>query len=255
MTVEELLAPEAPAPLQTRVLSGLLDRASRERAAGKNPVIVFDLDDTLLQTDHRHVRILREFAAQPEMKGERLDDAWRLAQLEPGGLRYSINDTARTAGVTDESVLAELRSFWFARFFQNDYLRADLPVPGAPQFCRDAHAAGALVVYLTGRDENMREGTEWSLSRHGFPVPDGQTTKLILKPRFETPDLAFKTAALRRIDELGHVVGSFENEPAHINLFHGVFPSAFNVFVDTKHSGKPIQPHPAIPWVRDFRRA
>lgn len=255
MTVEELLALRAPEAAQVRTLNALLARAARERDARAAPIVVFDLDDTLLQTDHRHVRILREFAAQPEVRGRSLEDAWKLAQLEPGGLRYAIADTARLAGVSDETVLAELRSFWFARFFKNDYLRADAPVPGGPQFCRDAAEAGAVVVYMTGRDEGMREGTEWSLRRHGFPVPDGAAIRLILKPRFDTPDLEFKTEALRRIEEMGEVVGSFENEPAHINLFHGAFPRAINVFVDTKHSGKPVEPHPAIPWIKDFRRS
>lgn len=257
MSVEQLRAAplEAPSARQTETLNALLARIERSRAAGRLPICVYDLDDTLLQTDHRHVRILREFAVQPEIKARFLDEAWRLSQLQAGGLRYAIADSARAAGVSDERVLAELKSFWFARFFKNEYLRADQPVPGAPGFVRASLEAGALVVYMTGRDEGMREGTEWSLERHGFPRPDGETARLILKPRFDTPDLEFKTQTLSVIERMGEVLASFENEPAHINLFHGVFPAAVNVFVDTKHSGKPVTPHPAIPWIKDFRRA
>lgn len=238
---------------QSDTLEALLSRVESV-ARDARPIVVFDLDDTLLSTDHRHVRILREFALILNEEPATSEAAWRLARLQPGQLRYSIADSARAAGVRDERVLAGLRDFWFARFFKNEYLRSDEPVPGAADYCRHAAERGATVVYMTGRDTSMGEGTLYSLSRHGFPSPDGNDVRLILKPRFDTPDLEFKTQALRELDELGCVTGAFENEPAHINLFHGAFPGAVNVFVDTKHSGKPITPHPALPWIRDFRR-
>lgn len=238
---------------QVATLERLLSRLSARREA--EALVVFDLDDTVLSTEHRHVRILREFALSINGELEHADAAWRLARVERGQLRYAIADTARAAGVADERLLARLRDFWFARFFSNEYLRGDEPVPGAPAFCREAAERGAVVVYMTGRDVGMREGTVHALARHGFPLPDGRRVRLILKPRFDAPDLEFKTAALRELDDLGEVAGAFENEPAHINLFHGAFPSAVNVFVDTKHSGKPIVPHPAVPWIGDFRRS
>ncbi len=247
------MTPPLIAERQVETLDLLLERVAQARARGGEPIAVFDLDDTLLSTDHRHVRILREFALA--INADEPEAAWKLARVEAGQLRYAIADTARAAGVADEPLLAALRDYWFTRFFRNDYLRCDEPIPGAAEFCQEAKGRGAVVVYMTGRDVTMRDGTVHALERHGFPLPDAETTRLILKPRFDTPDLEFKTSALRELEALGEVVGAFENEPSHINLFHGAFPSAVNVFVDTKHSGKPVSPHPALPWIRDFRRA
>ena len=89
---------------------------------------------------------------------------------------------------------------------------------------------------MTGRDENMREGTLASLSERGFPQPDGRRTILILKPRFDTLDLEYKTEALARLKDLGAVAGGFENEPVHVNLFHDAFPQSRMILVETKHS-------------------
>lgn len=238
---------------QEAVLGGLLRRAAGLRAEGLTPVVLLDLDDTLLSTARRHLRILREFAASPGTRAGGFREA--LARLGPRELRYSIADTARAAGVTDEEILKELRGFWFDRFFRNEYLGEDPPVPGAPEYCRELREAGVRLAYLTGRDEAMREGTLSALRRHGFPLPDELETFLLLKPRFDAPDLEFKQAALRRVAALGEAAGGFENEPAHVNLFQETFPPALMVLVETKHSGKPIEPLPAILRIRDFLRA
>lgn len=239
---------------QAEVLDGILFEAEALSRNGLGPVVIFDLDDTLLSTARRHLRILREYAAWAQRRPQRVEDAFRLIQIEPQDLRYAITDTAKAAGVSDPRILEELRGFWFERFFKNGYLGADEPLAGAADYCQDLVSAGARVAYMTGRDETMREGTLSALARHGFPVPDGRGAELVLKPRFDTPDLEFKAEALRGLAVSGIVAGGFENEPAHINLFYEAFPGARMVFVDTRHSGKPVSPHPAIPWIRDFLR-
>jgi hypothetical protein len=77
--------------------------------------------------------------------------------------------------------------------------------------------------------------------------------RLVLKPAFETPDLAFKTEVLGRLAEMGRVAASFENEPAHINMFRERFPEGRHFLLDTKHSGRPVDPHPEVLRIRDFR--
>ncbi len=239
---------------QTDVLEDLLGEVAALSRAGGAPLVVFDLDDTLLSTAQRHVRILREFASQPKVRALYPDEAWLLAQMEPSQVRYLIAETAREAGVDDAGLLEELKAFWFARFFTNEYLAVDEEIPGAADYCQEVEARGGRPVYMTGRDEGMRSGTLEALSRRGFPPPDGEKAFLILKPRFETPDLEFKTEALRRLGGMGRVAGGFENEPAHVNLLREAFPDSRMVFVDTRHSGKPVRPLPQIPWIKDFRR-
>jgi len=232
---------------QKRILDSLLDDVAREPRA----IVVFDLDDTLFSTADRHLRILAEFAAAIETQDAR--SAGLLRAIAREKLRYAINETAKDAGLEDK-LAKDLRDFWFARFFKNPYLLEDSIIPGGPEYAAAVIERGGRAFYMTGRDEGMREGTEASLLRHGFPEPDGKSAVLVLKPRFDTPDFAFKNEALHKIAELGVVVGSFENEPMHVNLFIDRFPEGKHFLLETKHSGRPVEPHANILRIRDFKR-
>ena len=230
---------------------GLLDALLTEVAKTPDAIVVFDLDDTLFSTSDRHLRILAEFAAAIETQDARTAGILRAIAREK--LRYSIADTAKDHGL-EEKLAKDLRDFWFARFFKNPYLLADSIIPGGPEFAAEVIKRGGRSFYMTGRDEGMREGTEASLLRHGFPEPDGKSATLVLKPRFDTPDFAFKNEALHAVGEMGTVVGSFENEPAHVNLFVERFPKGRHFLLETKHSGKPVELHASVHRIKDFRR-
>ncbi len=232
---------------QKELLDGLLRDVERTRGA----IVVFDLDDTLFSTADRHLRMLAEFAARVESSDAKAAGLLRSIQREK--LRYSVVDTAKDHGL-EEKLAKDLKDFWFARFFKNPYLLEDSIVPGGPEYAAEVIARGGRVFYMTGRDEGMREGTEASLLKHRFPEPDGTGAALVLKPRFDTPDFAFKNEALHKIGELGTVAGSFENEPAHVNLFIERFPEGKHFLLETKHSGKPVEPHAATIRIKDFRR-
>lgn len=218
-------------------------------ARGGAALVIFDLDDTLLSTANRHLRILREFAES--IAAGRPEAAAAVRGIRREGLRYSVADTAASAGL-GEAMIRELKAFWSERFFTNPYLLEDDALPGGPSFVAELLRRGGRAVYMTGRDEAMREGTLGSLARHGFPAPDGEAARLVLKPKFDTPDLAFKTEAIARLRALGTVAGTFENEPAHVNLFAEHFPAARHFLLETRHSGKPVVPHPAAHRIPDF---
>jgi len=228
---------------------------ARVRAAagrGESSVVVFDIDDTLCSTKTRHLRILREFAAQKTLSEVHQGLAETLSDLKPHDLRYSITDTARAANVTDPELLDGLKAFWQDRFFKNEYLSADAPIPGAPEFVRAVVDAGGTAVYLTGRDETMREGTLGALQAAGFLLPDGGKVRLVLKPRYGMDDLAFKQESLQAIAKLGAVIAAFENEPSYINAMRERFPAMTAVLLKTQHSGKPVEPHPEVIEAFDF---
>jgi len=229
-----------------------LDAVLADVEAAPGALVVFDLDDTLFSTTNRHLRILREYADLVSSRDPQV--AGLLRAIERERLRYAIVDTVKDAGLSDEALAKDLRNFWFARFFQNHYLLEDDPLPGAPAFCEEVEARGGVLVYVTGRDERMREGTEKSFARHGFPEPDGKCVRLVLKPRFDMADLPFKTEVLGRLKEMGAVAASFENEPVHVNLFRDAFPRARHFLLGTKNSGRPAIPHADIVRIADFRR-
>ena len=228
-----------------------LDAVLADVEAAPGALVVFDLDDTVFSTNDRHLRILREYADLVETREP--EAAALLRAIDRERLCYQIAQTAKDAGLT-EAVAKDLRDFWFARFFQNRYLLEDSVVPGAPAYCAEVRARGGTLVYVTGRDEGMREGTEKSFENHGFPPPDGAAVRLILKPRFDAPDQAFKAETLVVLAKLGRVAASFENEPTHINMFREAFPEGRHFLLETKHSGRPVIPHADVVRIRDFRR-
>ena len=234
-----------------RCMKSPLDELLDDVSATPNAIVVFDLDDTLFSTSDRHLRILAEFAARIEASDARAAGVVRAIAREK--LRYSIADTAKDHGL-DEALAKDLKSFWFARFFKNPYLLEDSIIAGGPEYASEVTARGGRVFYMTGRDEGMREGTEASLQRHRFPESDGKKVVLVLKPRFDMPDSAFKDDALTKIGKLGTVVGSFENEPSHVNMFIAHFPKGRHFLLETKQSGRPVEPHPATLRIKDFRR-
>ncbi len=230
------------------VLSELLDRVHAERA--QRPVLIFDLDSTLFSTQHRNHAILQEFVTVVGAP-----DTLRAAaeKLQPSDMGWNVMDDLRGRGFGHEPTLARLAKFWRARFFTDDYLRHDLPLPGAVEYVNAVHHAGATVYYLTGRDEpGMGRGTRASLAAHGFPLgPERVIVRL--KPSFDEADIVFKRRVLAELHHLGPVHAAFENEPANANLFAEHFPDARIVFVETIHSPDPPPLLPQIVRVRDFR--
>jgi hypothetical protein len=239
----------APTAEQARLLDLLLSETESAAREGE-ALVVFDLDDTLFLTANRHLRILKEYAGLIEAKHP--EAAALLRAIEHEKLRYSITDTVKEAGLP-EALSKDLKDFWFARFFKNPYLLEDAPIAGGPAFVAEVLARGGGAVYMTGRDEGMREGTEASLKKQGYAL-DGKSSRLVLKPRFDTPDHAFKLECVGKLKTMGLVTGTFENEPAHVNLFADGFPKARHFLLETKHSGKPVTAHPRAHRIRDFSR-
>lgn len=203
----------------------LLDEVLARVTSTRRPVVVFDLDSTLLSTSARHLAILRAFG---QRQGGAVQAATSAAAMHD--IHWSPEEVLAAAGLSDP----ELMPFWAERFF-SDLCEVDVPNPGAVRFARAVHEAGAILVYLTGRVRGqMGRGTARTLLDWGFPCMDGQSM-LYLKPFASLPDAEHKDIAMARIGELGTVVATFENEPAHANAFAARFPGGVHVLLDTCH--------------------
>jgi phosphoglycolate phosphatase-like HAD superfamily hydrolase len=229
---------------QAQVLHEIHRRAQQSRGAG---VVVFDLDSTLYEVGHRTIQIIREWVAS-DASGAFAKERERLSRLRVEELGYSLQDTFAALGLdSGDPGHRHLRAFWFERFFTNAYLQYDRPYPGAAEFVRRVHEAGARITYLTGRDEpNMRDGTVKNLIRDAFPWDE--RSELLMKDRFERADDEYKASAAERIRTRGEVIASLENEPKNLVLLQTILPEAMHVFVETVCS-----PHPALPARGLFR--
>jgi hypothetical protein len=241
-----------PLPHQTGLLSTLLERvATHAGAHGRTPVVVFDLDATLYDNRPRTLEILAEYRA--EVQETAPDLAERLGGLGLREVHYLLSDTLRGVGIVRADLVGEITRFWHDRFFTDEYLKHDVPLDGAAAFVRACHEAGAVVVYMTGRDlPGMMLGTVASLRDLGFPIGVAGT-ELVLKPDANLPDEAFKRGALPTLDRLGDVVAFFDNEPANCNLARGMYRDATVVLLETQKVPYAPELASGVHVVTDFR--
>lgn len=212
---------------------------TRARAV-QRPVVLLDLDSTLYEVGPRTWQILKEWLDTPgsQVFGE-VRVALQNMRLDQVG--YSLRDTFRNLGIDEglesaHRALEVMKPFWAKRFFSSQYLSFDRPYPGAARFVQELYAMGLEIIYLTGRDEpNMGDGTRANLVRDEFPWGEPRT-HLLMKDRFESPDLDHKLGAAQYVRQQGTLVASFENEPANLVALHQAFPDAMHVFVETVFS-------------------
>lgn len=233
-----------------------LDRILREASASPpgSMLAVFDLDSTLFDLRARIEHILVDFAHDPVQQGrypaacaallgvriERRD--WGLA--EPLG-RLGLKESEHA------ELFADLRSHWAERFFSNDHLHRDMPLPGAGEFVRRLLGLGVDVLYLTGRDvERMLPGTIASLKACQFPL-DGERARLRLKPVAGLDDAHFKADVLEREQKTYGRIWFFENEPVNLRVARERLPKIELVLIDTNHSGRE-QPWPELATIPHF---
>ncbi len=227
----------------------LVARTAAIASSGALPLVVFDLDSTLFSTGERHRRILAEFAARHGDPGlQTLVDG-----LSPRDFRWSVLGPLQRAGWDDPALHKAVMKAWSKAFFSDRMADVDLLVRGAHGFVHAVADAGALCVYLTGRDApGMGAGTLRLLHRAGLPLLDGHGLAM-LKASTSAADAAHKQDAAARLRALGTVVATFENEPGHANDFLAAFPEGTHVLVGDVHRPGAPDPDPALVCVEDFR--
>lgn len=223
---------------QSQILRRIQEDSYAILGKGFRVLSVFDLDSTLFDVSPRIQQIIQDFGDHPEL---RLDPAalqlLRSAKFErrDWGIRDALERTGFHLQRPDLAPVIE--RFWAERFFSEDYLHFDQPLPGALEFVRTLYEAGCEVAYLTGRDEaGMRDGTMKVLQACGFPV-DSHRAQVSLKPLREISDETFKEDWFASIAKHQYErIWFFENEPLNINRIRSGHPEVEVIFVDTTHS-------------------
>jgi hypothetical protein len=236
---------------QKQLLDAIVAR-SHKKAGAPPPVIVFDLDGTLFDNRPRSLVILHELAAQWQRREP--EASTKLASARVDQLAYLLTESLGNVGITRTDLVAEAEVFWRERFFVDGYLKHDQPLAGAVDFAKDCYAAGALLLYFTGRDlPLMGAGTFASLRDSGFPI-GVVGTELVLKPDAAMPDEAFKRLIGPDLARVGDVIAIFDNEPGNCNILGEHFPAADSCFVDTQHLPGAPPLAPTVKVIVDFQR-
>lgn len=217
--------------------------------SGPRGLLVFDLDSTIFDNRPRQARIVREFGAFKHLSPLGKCQPWHFTT--GWDLRGATNSCGLTAQESEE-IYPELKAFWQDRFFTSEYCRDDIEIVGAPRYLHALDYVKARVIYVTGRHEGMRTGTEACLERCRMPMPSvGGQVQLLMKPRLADSDDEYKREAHEQLKTMGTVLAAFDNEPMHINDYATRFPDAIPVHLATDHSGRDVKLDPrcvSIPY-------
>ena len=210
--------------------------------SGPKGLLVFDLDSTVFDNRPRQARIVREFGAARKLPALEQCQSWHFTS--GWDLRGATNACGLSQSDSD-ALYVELKAFWQARFFTSEYCRDDIEIVGAPRYLHGLDSVKARVIYVTGRHEAMRTGTEACLERCRMPMPrKGGHVQLLMKPTLSEDDDAYKRVAHEQLRSMGTVLAAFDNEPMHINDYAQKFPEAFAVHLATDHSGRDVKLDP-----------
>ena len=213
------------------VLSSLVDEVKGKHRAREEPIVVFDLDGTLLDNRERTLRIMKLYAER-EVAPLRPKVAERIASLRLEDIGSRVMDTLARVGVSDPAIVNNAVVFWGERFFTGKYAGFDVAKPGSAALVRTLHGAGARIVYWSTRDASTHlAGTIEVLQRQGFPV-GVQGTEVILKPNKQMMSSVFKRRAIAYLQQTGTVVGAFDDEAVNSNLCRRAFSKASCVWVN-----------------------
>ncbi len=241
-----------PLPHQVEFLQRVLDRVSMADAdGGQPPIVVFGVDGALYDSRPRTLQILLEYAEEVRAEDPEVGEA--LAGLTLDRVHYLLSNTLRECAITHADIVRDVTSFWRERFHTDDYATLDVPVPGAVDYVRALHEAGAGIAYLSGRDiPGMLLGTITSLRDYGFPIAEAGV-QLVLKPDGTLGTGAFKRNVLPAIGRRGDVIAVFDDQTSSCEMAKGLFPEADVGLVDTWMEEEPLAPDAGIGHLRDFR--
>ena len=213
----------------------IFDKIKEYKTRGLKPLVVFDLDDTLIDCRYRKRFVLREFCALESSQKSWPEYCQKVLDANLEDYEYKVSDFLKNLNISNSKFLKEMEAYWLSKYFTNEYLAADEFFPNAIASLEKMRSLGATIKYFTGRDApGMREGTIKKLNEHGL------ADELTMKPDKETSDVSFKTDYFALVTEGFDLVCFFENELKNLHPFVEKYPDALFVWLDTLHS--PNQP-------------
>jgi hypothetical protein len=222
-------------------------------AAGEKPVIIFDIDDTIIDCRHRKHRVMHDFIKQSHVRESFALECQIVEQMTWENVQYRVLDTLAQEGVRNQLFGEQLFQFWRQHYFTYPYLIDDKPFPGALEFVNHCHDLGATTVYLTGRDiPGMGQATFDAMRKLGFPSDD-KLVHFILKEDPAINDLEFKVLALDKVAPLGKVIAAFENELPNLHVMAERFPDAAMYWSKTLYLPNPPEPLPHVEVLLNFK--
>jgi hypothetical protein len=177
------------------------------KKAGVTPALVFDVDNTLVDTRYRTMAAARAFV----LNGER---PLAHATLETVG--YLPSETCANNRIDDPDVQRAFADFFDDYFWRESSFTHDQPIEMTIALAQLAEKLGAEIYFLTGRTETFRDLTKDKLEELGLTVKSKEHLIMKSPERDAEGNLEktepFKARELRRLDRRKVKVAGYVTE-------------------------------------------
>lgn len=184
-------------------------------AAGEKVVVVFDIDNTLFDSRARTAAAANEYGETNGIP--------KLEQLTADQAELNGKDTAKKAGISNIATINDFAKFWSGFFFQGAHYHHDTPLASSIAWANAAKAAGAEIVYLTGREQKSESFTRAQLKAAGLPDTDAK--HVICKPASAKSTPEYKAAEFEKLTKSSHVAWFLTESERDISAVQKAVPS------------------------------
>jgi hypothetical protein len=228
-----------PAHAMPEDLEAIVANIAVSSARGLNPVVIADLDETLVDSIPRRFEAYREAIDQNCGSSRQAECAKaagvNIEEFHSLKNRYNQNPLWETIGIS-AGMRAKLFTDMLKAYSNGALISFDQSVPGATELVQELRLSGAKIFFVTSRSEELqREGTLASLKNLGF-INASQESSVILRPKGMS-SIDFKRFSFDKIkgwakENKARVALVMENEPENMNAMLEYFPEAAAVFVE-----------------------
>jgi phosphoglycolate phosphatase-like HAD superfamily hydrolase len=194
-------------------LTLLLCDGKRQRNEKVTRFLVTDLDNTIIDSRERFRRSIAE------------------------ALGYS-SSASRFPTLDPKTLSRVQRDRFYDVFLSGEYTDLDIPVNGSVEVLSRLRSVGMGIVYLTGRHhskgESMKDETLKTLSRFGFPMPNGGDVVLYMKPRKSSPTDEFKRTVLEQLSRKLYIVVGLDDEINDLRVMVDLIPMVIGVALSSE---------------------
>jgi len=174
------------------------------KKSGNNPVVVFEIDDVLLDKSQRINKIIEQWFAKNAPK------TVESLKTLPNLTIENFKEQLISIKFKDEKKLTELQTFIDTSIANGDICQYDIAKEKSVEYISNLHKKGVLIVYLSQRDINTLPQSVSSLKKEGFPI--GEANTMIILKNSADSTFAFKKSSLAKIINYGELVAIFEND-------------------------------------------
>ena len=207
-----------------------VDGVRNLRNSNGRRVLVTDLDNTLIDSRERFKRSMAEALGHPSI-------------------------ASAPSVLVVKKLSKEQRDRFYDSFLSGKYMNLDIPVKGGVEVLSRLRASGLGIIYLTGRPHtrsgSMKTETLKTLSRFGFPTPNGREVVLFMKSKRSSPTNEFKRAVLVQLSKKRDLAIGLDDEMDDLRVMIELVPLVIGVALSSDIA-REISARLKIPIARDW---